>query len=71
MGDSAHAREVHCSKQHETSHLTLLCILIDFSVKGGWAGILPVSLHHRSMECQLSFVRKCLVNLRFHLKFTK
>ena len=71
MRHSAHAREVHCWKQHGTSHLTLLYILILLSAKGKWVGTLPVSLHHRSMEWKLPFVPKSLVNLGFHLRLTK
>ena len=36
MWDSAHAWEVHCWKQHEASHLTLLYFLICFNAEGGW-----------------------------------
>ena len=31
--------------------------LIHYNVKGGWVGTLPVSLHHRSMECKSPFKR--------------
>ena len=48
--------EVHCWKQHEASHLTLLYILIHFNAQGGRVGTLPVSLHHRSMKCKLPFI---------------
>ena len=71
MRHSTHAREVHCWKQHGTSHLILLYILIHFSAKSGWVGTFPFSLHDRSMECKLPFVPKCLVNLGFHLRLTK
>ena len=44
------------------------CIFsIHFNAKGGWVSTLPVSLHHRSMECKLPFIRKYSVNLEFHL----
>ena len=67
MWDSAHAWEVHCWKQHEASHLTLLYFLIHFNAKAGWVGTLPISLHHRSMECKLPFILNYSVNLEFHL----
>ena len=54
--DSVHAWEVHCWKQHEASHLTLSHILIHFNAESGWVVTLPVSLHHRSMECKLPFI---------------